>query len=257
MSQPPDERTKFPKRVFIFGLLPGLLLLLGWFAAITMRREARPMIEILPFPAIQTPNMVSAYFQDWGWRIKRFILPNQRVIDIQGVLFATTNGTGLRIPSTLFSTNVFMETNGIRIVLLPKTELQWISHRLEADLAGEILARPRIVTADGVRGGMFVGSSVLVQGISRNVGLDLSVYTLLRKSVTELSFTLVSADAVANSPSNSKGDQSDPVSIRTNLAVVARIQLPAGMGVLLMSKPNSSVGQRETTVILELETLKR
>ncbi|MDB6038791.1 MAG: hypothetical protein JWM99_2632, partial [Verrucomicrobiales bacterium] len=179
---------------------------------------------------------------------------------IDATILRTTNALGLNIAT---KGDAFSETNGIKLWLMTNARL----HELQGVLSekgNEILARPRVVAADGVEGSMYIGSVLPIQGTNRNVGLEMSVFPRTRKSSTDLTLTLLSTEAVTNPSSQSKGVFPDAVAIQTNLAVVPRVQIPSGMGVLLISgapahnaKNPTNSGGIAVLVAVEAEKLNR
>ena len=105
--------------------------------------------------------------------------------------------------------------------------------------------------ADGIDGTISTGNNVTIGGIPTQVGLLIRFSPRLHSDSTDLITALVLTEAVTNAPSDAVSPPAtNTVSVRTNLALAARIQLRDGQGVFLMAPEGSSTNNRSIGVFI-------
>ena len=98
---------------------------------------------------------------------------------------------------------------------------------------------------------MFVGNTISVSGATRDIGLTISFLPRLHRNSTDLTTIITLLAAVTNrSDATIKFAQGDVISIRTNFAEAARIQIPKGSGVFLLDAGDRDTNRKRTGVII-------
>jgi hypothetical protein len=121
-----------------------------------------------------------------------------------------------------------VDANNVQIWLLDQQELDAVSRWLVQSPDFEMVSEPGIQSASGTRGTMTAGNNVTIDGQSRFVGLELTSLPRARNGRVDLVSGITYTEPVTN--------EAQVVSIRTNIAVRARIQLPKPGGALLISR---------------------
>jgi hypothetical protein len=142
----------------------------------------------------------------------------------------------------------FSTTNGLQIWVLDGRELKSLRDYLKNSGDAHFLSHPRISTADGVEASMFVGESVLLYGTTNSVGLKAAFFPRARKACTDL-FAMISFTDLATNQDGLK--TAGTVSIRTNLDIAARLQVPLGSGLFLLDGKSVSAEHTRFGVLIE------
>ena len=127
------------------------------------------------------------------------------------------------------------DTNGIQAWILSDVEMAALRRRLDQTPGAEVVSNPRVQTASGVQADFWVGETIVVGGTNGDVGLAWTCKPRPRRGGNELTSVFTYTQAVTNQTGAAAGGQAtNVISIQTNLAVAAKIQLPEGSGVFLM-----------------------
>jgi len=146
------------------------------------------------------------------------------------------NLEGSTIRTNLSLSRADYSGDGLQVWILSDGELQRLDQQIQKLPGTEPVSRPRIQTASGVPASFFVGQTVLLDGLNQAVGLSLQCLPRLHQDSIDFTSTLAFTEAVAertNAPGS--GFAETPASIRTNLAVRSRVQIPKGSGVFILS----------------------
>jgi hypothetical protein len=184
----------------------------------------------------------------WVWRLKRLVLGKLQVINVSGcVVRLGEDAAG--VISEVAGKQDFTETNGVRVWLLPNTQLDQLRLRLQPIAGNEMVFSPRISTADGIQASMFVGSQMVLQGVTNQVGSVLDCLVRVRKQVNELTTAISLTEVVTNDagPSNTS-----VAIIKTNLDLAARLQVPKGSGVLILDTRADGENRKRMAFILSV-----
>jgi len=149
------------------------------------------------------------------WNRQPQILIDSRLLTLSA---AATDQTGLGAP-------VATNTNGMRAWILSRAEMSTFLERLKATPDVQLLSRPRIQTASGAKGQMFMGETVSVAGINTPVGVTMELIPKIISGSIRLSFAVTSTEMGAPS--------GQAATVRTNLVLACRVLLPNAGGLVL------------------------
>jgi hypothetical protein len=141
----------------------------------------------------------------------------------------------------------FSDTNGLRVWLMGVEDMKALRRRLESAPGTEVVNRPRVFTADEIRASMFTGNSLKLDGISRQVGLDVDYYPRVHRTSTDLIAMATLSEAITNVAD----PKLPPVFVRTNLDLALRLQIPKGDGVFLLDARPREAGRKQMALLLD------
>ena len=142
-------------------------------------------------------------------------------------------------------------TNSLGVWVLSDRELKLLGAVTRRASDVRWMARPRMGTADKIESRMFVGNTISVSGATRDIGLTISFLPRLHEKSTDLTTSITLLTAVTNQAGASmEFAQGDVISIRTNFAAAARIQIAKGSGVFLLDTGDRDTHRKRTGVII-------
>jgi hypothetical protein len=228
-----------PRMVWL-ALIGAVVLLLALMVAMQA-----PRAELLT-RAPGTPNPRLSFLGGWGGpvrstlrnlRFKWFGPP--RTVAISAEVFECYESFSLAKDS--LSAPLAVDPSATRLWLIDTN--QWAVLRANLQSNAVAIARPSAWTADGHPANMFTGESALIDGSWRRMGLAFDVSTQTKSSAVDLTafFTLTSAFTNASLLTNA-------VSVRTNLAAGARVQIPRDHRLFLLTS-NAANGKRIGVIV--------
>jgi hypothetical protein len=186
-------------------------------------RHATPPAVLLPWEEPQPPLLASRVNQAWEWL--KFHLPGHRPnVLMRAKIFQWKQQTNLVEPPFGQAT---VSSNTVQVWVVDEPALASAAHWFQQNPQAIAISQPGIQTASGTRGSMVVGSTVLVNGQSQFAGLELNTFPKAHQDQVDLRFSLKFTEPITN--------LSNPLCLRTNLAVRSRVQIPARGGVLFLS----------------------
>lgn len=183
----------------------------------------------------------------WVWRVKesvfgpaKRILLNAEIMDCDAVSDSPVRALSLEGEQST-------EENGFQVWILPDSALDALRQRLHQM---PILAQPRFDISDGVEAQMWTGQTLLIDGAQTPVGLVINFLPRLHQSSTELAATITFSEAMSNQAAALGVVDSGRISIQTNLAVTAGLQIPKGHGVFLLDRGHALTNGKRLGVII-------
>jgi hypothetical protein len=211
---------------------------------ILLRPSPPPRVLVLhgPFsmPVLMRDRLVqwipAAMAGRWVWSITDRVFGRRAPVNINAQIVTLPNArrtaTLAGLPQGALASS---SLEGLQLWFLGTNELALIKQRLEQAPGASVLGRPRISTADGIGAALFVGETLSVNGCTNEVGLKLSCFARVHNRSTDLFTALAFSEVVTNQAVSLGVRASGPfLSVRTNLDLVTRIQVPKGKGVLLL-----------------------
>jgi hypothetical protein len=188
----------------------------------------------------------------WVWRLKQAIVGPTTSIGIKGTIIECRGPADAALSEVARTGVVLVETNGLRAWLLDDADLNIILSRLESS---QVVSSPSVVTSDGVTAVLSVSQTVPIEGTAMAVGVILSVLPRVRRDSTDLTTVIVLTEAITNQTGavvapNERATTNTNISVQTNLAAAARIQIPDGSGVFLLQAARGITNQRCTGVFI-------
>jgi len=226
----------------IGGVVLVVLLTVG---ALLLFRPLRPAIVIGPLPdgwpgsKISLADRVMGAMPIWLWRLRDSLMGPAKRISLRLTVVDCQGLSELELSALGRDANKFTAEDGKAGWLLPNSKLESLRQLVPQ------LSRAAIDTCHGVEAQLYAGESVPIDGAKRQTGLVVNVSPRVRRLSTDLRTIITFSGAVTN-PITSIGDAANTqrVSVQTNLALSARVQIPRGSGVLLMNPYNSVIQKR-------------
>src|SRR5712692_7792080 len=220
-----------------------LLLVFAGMGLFVVLRPPPPAVEVLPLPngwPAPKPSMLArwrAVVPGWLWRLRDAVRGPRKLIRLDAAVIGFKDLRESSLPGLWLGAAQFADANGHQVWIVGESKLSRLRNRLERAPANEMVAFPRVDTADGIQHAqMFTGGTVYVQGVQRNVGLTMDFLPRILRNSTELTTIIALTEAATNRVVASPGlPETSVVSIQTNLIVAARIQIPQGSGVFLLN----------------------
>jgi hypothetical protein len=171
------------------------------------------------------------------WRLENAVFGKRAAVNLFGDIVALASPACASLISSNHLSPIYSEPGGFQVCFLKKGELEELRQQIKVMPGTDFINRPRISTADGVDASMYVGSSVLLNGVTNDVGLTVAYFPRVRSHSTDLFARIIFCEARTNQTAMFKSSQpTNLVSIQTNLRIAARLQIPKGSGVLLLKE---------------------
>jgi hypothetical protein len=187
----------------------------------------------LPAPNERLLNRIVPYSWGWFWRFKQAVFGGPQAVNLEASIISFAPNVELGRSNLDLGEPTCVATNGIQVWVMAESDLKRLSGTCFKLTGAEALAKPRISTADAIGASLFCGEVLVLSGVSNSVGVSFDCYPRVRREVTDLLTTFVVSEAMTNGAT---------VSVRTNLDLTARVQLPRGTGFFLLdnsrNRPN-------------------
>jgi len=109
--------------------------------------------------------------------------------------------------------------------------------------------RSRVSTADGIGAALFMGNSVVLSGVTNQVGIQEDYFPRVGPGGLDLFTSLQISQQATNNPNHFEPDQ-PAVFVRTNADLAVRLQIPSRRSVFLLKR--DSLGGKSAGLVLEL-----
>jgi hypothetical protein len=205
-------------------------------------------IIVMPFP-YRIPAQRIPLFErwvpmswSWAWRLKQAVFGRARVVS-----FAVSVLTSANAPVEVGEPD-FVSNDGIQVWVLSS------SRAIKPAPGVELLSSSRITRADGMEAQLFIGNSISAAGVTANVGVEADLFSRPRPGRTDLTAIITYSESVTNGTAisgNPAGTAS--VSIRTNLAVAVRVQVPDGRSLFIMDGGRGLTNGNRAGVLISVE----
>lgn len=249
-------------------LKPGRLLLYLFLvccgiavAAFALRPRATPLppILILP-PSYAAPPQRMPLFTRlvpptktwaWLWRLREAVLGKTPGVQIDAKIFAIPEVQLPALSTLALPPATSPDWPGLKVWLLEQGQLASLQQGLKTTPGAQLLNSPRMITGDGIDASLFVGSTLVLNGATNEVGLSLTCLTRTHQDVTDLTaFATYLTTLTNHPPSLATNGLTEWISIRTNLNLKARFQIPKGKGVFLLQSPTEPTSTEGVALIL-------
>ena len=225
-------------------LLAGLVAICIVGGAAFLPRSARPvMVAPLSEGMALMPKApwLDRFMPQWGWlwRLRDTVMPRRRIsFDAAQADFNLTPERVLADLALGYST---FTTNGIRLWILDGNNLSELQRHLKQNSKSRFL---RVETADGIRSGISITDPVSIDGKPNEAGLKMDLMPVVGRNSTDLTALLCLSEVVTNQTDSSL------ISIRTNLALAVRLEIPNGKGVFLLEAKQDATNRGSLGVII-------
>jgi len=234
-----------------------LLLVLAGMGLFVVLRPSRPAVEVLPLPngwPAPKPSMLARWrsvVPGWLWRLRVSLRGPRKVIRLDAAMIGFRDLPETSLAGLWLGAPQFADANGHQVWIVSESKLSRLRNRLERAPANEMVAFPRVDTANGMKAVMSVGSSFSIEGAQHQVGLVMDFLPRILRDSTDLAAIIALTEAVTNRIVAPAGlPESNAVSIQTNLIVAARFQIPKGSGVFLLNESNGTMHGKRIGVMI-------
>jgi hypothetical protein len=191
----------------------------------------------------------------WSWvpHLEDVLLGRRKPINVYADIIALPNSAGGTLPSSLaLGKPSFSATNGLQVWLLGDREVRSLRDCLKRTRGSDSLNHPRISTADGVEASIFVGESILLNGLTNEVGLKAAFFARVRSDSTDLFAVISFSELVTNQTRVPNAlTATSVVSVQTNMDIAARLQVPKGKGILLLDGNSVGAARKRFGALIE------
>jgi len=189
----------------------------------------------------------------WVWRLKQSLFGPTKAIELDSAIFELAGRTISEKPDYPLGKPDFTNTNGLQVWIIHKEELLALRRSLLQAPGNNLISQPRVSTAHGVQATLSVGYTVPVAGTQGWSGVVMDFSPRVRADCIDLTTVTAITEAVTNDvTTNVSGltQSTNFVSIRTNLALAARFQIPKGSGVFLLNKDQDGTNGKPIGILI-------
>ena len=236
-----------------------VLALTGVFLWLLLRQgEPAVSVKSLPEGWPASRRLLSDRFRAalplWFWRLKGSVLGPVKTIQLEAEIIDCGGLAEVDLTDSQLGEPQFKGTNGLQVWIAGDEEIRRLRSTLEHAPGNAVVSRARFATAHGIQANLYTGETVPVGGVQTAVGLRVEMLPRLHRKSTDLSTVMTFSELATNS-SQIPGEGSSPstLSVRTNLAVAARMQMPKGTGVFLLDGGSNANHPRRLGVIISAQ----
>jgi len=251
-----NGRAAHAKRIRI-ALLVVLLAVAGLVLVIHPPSTLSPEINVLSSSYqmqardLPVPDRWIPPTWGWLWRLRYALLGTPARVQIEARNFALTDASALRLKELLKPWKPAASTNGIEAWILPDREFSTLRKQIGALPDYITLSRPRVDTGHGIESRLSVATTVPIDGGQVPVGTFADFLPEVHGKSVVLTTVMTFTEALTNrletqgeTPSNTL------VSLRTNLSLAARLQLPEGHHAILLQRRQESPDSKIAGVMI-------
>jgi len=234
-----------------------LLLVFAGMGLFVVLRPSPPAVEVLPLPngwPAPKPSMLARWrtvVPGWFWRLRGSLRGPRKVIRLDAAIIGFRDLPEPSLAGLWMGAPQFADANGHQVWIVSESKLSRLRNRLERAPANDMVAFARVDTAEGLQTQLFTGGTVYVQGTQLNVGFTVDFLPRVRRDSIDLTTVIALKEALTNRVVASPGlPETNVVSIRTNLIVAARFQIPKGSGVFLLNESDGVMHGKRIGVMI-------
>lgn len=244
--------SKWKRLVWLSALVVGVGAALA--VAFCPRTPTAPVLVLrrpltMPSPLLDRVLRFIPATPSWGWfwRAREVVFGRRKPVNVFTEILALDAS---RDPAARLAPGAptFSDPRGLRVWLLGGADIKSLRQRLEDAPGTEVLSRPRVTTADECAASLFQGYSVSINGVTSPVGHAFECYPRVHRQATDLIAAVTLSEAITNAAA---GDRPSSISIRTNLDLALRLQIPKGSGAFLLDVRPREAGARQIAVLLD------
>ena len=249
------------KRLIILSCLL-IVVVVGFSLALLPSPPAPPAsVIVMPLP-YSIPRQRISLFDAWVprnpswawlWRLKEQIQGRRKTFDLATTIIDFTSAGDSFLTNFPAAKPAFTNTNGLKIWLMGDPELTALRGGLKRVPGADVLSAGRITTADGMEAQLFSGNTISINGSPGNVGMAINLLPHVRRDSTDLTTIITFSETITNQPGATlDSSQTSTISIQTDFAVAARIQIPKATGVFLLDTGSGAPNHKRIGVILSV-----
>jgi hypothetical protein len=215
---------------------------------------------IIPPAKVRFLDRIMPTGKAWAplWRLRYALLGQKRGITIENTIIDLTGRTPLPVLDILPPKPDFARSNTIRVWRLSNAEVSMLRKRGKEASDDHVLAVSRIMTGDESEAQIFSGNSILSNGKLQQAGLSVDLLPRFRKRATDLTLVVIYSEAVTNNSTLNAGVvQAGLVSVQTNFAFGARLQIPLESAGIFVLRTGPGLTNKEMGLLLTCQWLPR
>lgn len=216
-----------------------------------------PEVVILPAndsiksPPMPIPDRWIPMKWGWLWRLRYAVLGKPAMIEVYSTIVRLTEPANPELSAALSSYQSLTESNGVRVWVLPETELRALRQHLEGIEGYEAIASPRIISGHTVQANMLLTTTVAIGDAQLPVGVFFNCLTHARGKTVDLTAAVTHSEAVTKLPATAASEVlANATRIHTNLTVAAKMQIPPGFGAFLMETNHADPAGRRVGIFV-------
>jgi hypothetical protein len=176
------------------------------------------------------------------WKLKYSLFGPVDRLDLDNAVLSFRNWSETSVSDLSLGNPTFTDTNGLRVWLVDQSELKALRRRVEQTAGSEIVSSPGISTGIGMESQLHVTQKLFIDGTSVDAGVMVDFVPRVRKGRIDLDTIMMASEPLTNA----LGIRS----IRTNLALAARFQIPHGSGIFLLDAAHDATNRNRFGVMI-------
>ena len=240
----------------------SILAVAAVYVAVHRSSASGPALALLDQNYKIPPPKVSLFYRtvphtppwSWLWRLKEAITGRRQVIHLGADVIDLSNWNESWVTNLSLPKPAFTGSNGFRMWILRDIKPAALQNQLKQSDHAEAISMAGITTADGGSARMASGNPAWINQVRTDVGFSLEVLPRIGRDFTDLTLLVQWSELVTNQPGASPS-QTGSISVRTNLAVAARIQIPNNSGIFLLDQRPPDPADKRLGIILSTEIL--
>jgi hypothetical protein len=241
------------RRIWLLAMLGLVVFSAVMFHSVQGKPTPAPLVAVVqPFyPPLRARDRIESWLPftpRWAWThtVVDTLFGKRTPVNVDSEAFVfdgafNDKANELELGRPSYSTG----DGGLTVWFLTNGEIKALRSRLETAGLGRAF-RCRINTADGIGATLFMGESVVLSGVTNQVGVAQSYLPLVKATGTDL-FTSTCVSEVRTN--DSLGGESR--SIHTNADFAVRIQIPPRLGIFMLKREPPADGRRSAGVVLD------
>jgi hypothetical protein len=222
------------------------------------RHPVLPPITVLPSTYANPPQDIPLFARIvparpgwiWLWKLKEIFFGRMRSIQIEAQLLTLPPDPIPDLGAPDLKTNLAPGAVSFSIWRLQDTNLAALRQQLHKKPGVEFISSPRMSIGDGTEGSMYSGSTLVQNGVTLESGVHLTCAAQIRGNLTDLTTFVCYSELLTNSIESAVAPTAPSLSIRTNLDVKARFQIPGSGGIFLLQDSKNGTNRQVIGVIL-------
>jgi hypothetical protein len=187
----------------------------------------------------------------WLWRLRDRIAGPRKAVNLEGSLWDLSGVSETALSGFCPGKPDAAETNGLKIWLLGNEELKGLRQQLKQSPGSDLLYLPRIMTSDGRQSRMMSSAPTMIGGLTGNDGFAMDLLPRSRGDYIDLTAIVTLTGLVTNMIAGADDSSTkDMISVQTNFAAAARIQVTNGGGAFLLDAGPVRPHQKRIGVII-------
>ena len=186
----------------------------------------------------------------WVWRVEDAVFGQRKPVNVYAEVVSLADSSPATLSSLALGPASFSHPNGLEVWLLGAEQLKALRDHLKQPPGTDPPLRPGLSTADGVECWLFQGQSIVLGGLTNQVGCTLGCCVRVHPDYTDLTACITFSELTTNQAPAPVGS-ARLISIQTNLDTALRLQIPRGSGAFLVDRSADNSSPKPVGVIID------